>query len=127
MVVLNSFMKLYADEINGNYSEYDEQRSVIIVPLEMERQQAVVGELDSGNNMITISSKVCVASDNIKFKDLLKENHRSTYGKFTIANDFLKVEYKSSLKNSNDEDLKDAIQEVANMADRWELDRKSTR
>ena len=70
---LNNFMKSYAEEINGNFSEYDEQRSVIVVPLEMQRQQAVVGEIDSEKNIISISSKVCVADSKIKFKELLEE------------------------------------------------------
>lgn len=118
---LNSFMKSYAEEINGNFSEYDENRFVIIVPLAMERQQAVIGELDPTNKMITMTSKVCVANDSIKFKELLRENHRTTFGKFTIAHDFLNVEYKSPLDSSTPDHLKEAIQEIANLADRWEL------
>ncbi|UXX78876.1 YbjN domain-containing protein [Reichenbachiella carrageenanivorans] len=118
---LNNFMKSYAEEIKGNFSEYDDQRSVIVVPLEMERQQAVVGEIDLENNLISISSKVCVAEDNIKYKDLLVENHKSTFGKFTIVNDFLKVESRSPADITSNEMLKCAIQEVAKLADKWEL------
>ena len=118
---LSSFMKSYAEEINGNFSEYDANRYVIIVPLKMERQQAVVAELNAQSDIITITSKVCVANDSIKFKELLNENHRTTYGKFTIANDFLNVEYKSPTNSTNENNLKVAIQEIANLADRWEL------
>ncbi len=114
-------MKSYAEEIKGNFSEYDDQRSVIVVPLEMDRQQAVVGEIDQENNLISISSKVCVAEDKIRFKDLLEENHRSTYGKFTIVNGFLKVESRSPMDSISDKYLKCAIQEVALLADKWEL------
>lgn len=118
---LNNFMKSYAEEIKGNFSEYDDQRSVIVVPLEMERQQAVVGEIDLENNLISISSKVCVAEDNIRYKDLLIENHNSTFGKFTIVNDFLKVVSHSPADVASSEMLKRAIQEVAKLADKWEL------
>ena len=118
---LNNFMKSYAAEINGSSSEYTENRYAIIVPLQMERQQAVVGELNTEGSIITLTSKVCVANDSIKFKELLNENHRTTYGKFTIANDFLNVEYKSPSNSTNEVNLKEAIQEIANLADRWEL------
>lgn len=118
---LNNFMKSYAEEIKGNFSEYDDQRSVIVVPLEMDRQQAVVGEIDEENNLISISSKVCVVEDHIRFKDLLEENHKSTFGKFTIVNDFLKVESRSPADSVSDDLLKKAIQEVANLADKWEM------
>lgn len=114
-------MKSYAEEINGNFSEYDEYRSVIVVPLGMDRQQAVVGEIDTDSNLVVISSKVCIADDKIRFKELLEENHRSTYGKFTISNDFLKVESKSHAREISDETLKQTIQEIAKMADKWEM------
>ncbi len=118
---LNNFMKTYAEEINGNFSEYDEHRSVVVVPLEKDRQQAVVGEMDVENDMTIISSKVCIADDRIQFKELLEENHKTVYGKFTISNDFLKVEAKAHSKDVSPETLKKAIQEVAHLADKWEL------
>jgi hypothetical protein len=118
---LNNFMKSYAEEINGNFSEYDEHRSVIVVPLGTNRQQAVVGEIDIDHDMIVISSKVCIADDKIQFKELLEENHKSTYGKFTISNDFLKVESKGHANEMSSETLKKVIQEIAKLADKWEL------
>ena len=117
---LNEFMKSYAEELNGNFSEYDEQRSVIVVPLDMDRNQAVVGEIDD-DKMVIISSKVCVADDNIRYKELLEENHQTVYGKFTITNDFLKVESKVSSEEVTENTLKNTIQEIAKLADKWEL------
>lgn len=116
---LNQFMKSYAEELNGNFSEYDEQRSVIVVPLDMDRYQAVVGEISEG--MIIISSKVCVANDKIRYKELLVENHKTIYGKFTIINDFLKVESKVHVHDISEKTLKETIQEIARLADKWEL------
>lgn len=118
---LNNFMKSYAEEIKGNFSEYDNQRSVIVVPLDLDRQQAVVGEIDLENNLISISSKVCVVEDNLRYKELLEENHKSTFGKFTIVNGFLKVESRNPADIVSNEMLKRAIQEVAQLADKWEM------
>lgn len=118
---LNNFMKSYAEEIKGNFSQYDDHRYVIVVPLDEGRHQAVVGEMDEDNNLISISSKVCMAEDNIQFKELLEENHKSTFGKFTIVNGFLKVESRSPADAMSDLYLKSAIQEVAQLADQWEL------
>ena len=118
---LNSFIKSYAEEINGNFSEYDEYRSVIVVPLDMDRQQAVVAEIDPDTKMITISSKVCIIDDRIRFKNLLEENSRLVYGKFAISNDFLRVESKSFAGEISATSIKKSIQEIAKMADRWEL------
>lgn len=118
---LNNFMKSYAEEIKGNFSQYDDQRFVIVVPLEEERQQAVVGEIDLDNNLISISSKVCVAEDDIQFRALLQENHHSIFSKFTIVNGFLKVESRAPADITSNEQLKRTIQEVAQMADKWEL------
>jgi len=117
---LNQFIKSYAEEVNGNFSEYDDQRSVIVIPLASNRNQAVVGEIDD-DLMVTISSKVCEADENIEYKELLSENHATTYGKFTIANDFLKVESKIHADQVSEATLKEIIQEVARLADKWEL------
>lgn len=118
---LSNFMKSYAEEVRGNFSQYDDQRYVIVVPLDMERQQAVVGEIDTEHNLISISSKVCMIEDSIEFKELLEANHKSTFGKFTIVNGFLKVESRSPADAISEEYLKLAIKEVAEMADKWEL------
>lgn len=117
---LNAFMKSYAEELNGNFSEYDDQRSVVVVPLDMNRNQAVVGEIDD-ENMVIISSKVCMADDRIRFKDLLAENHNTLYGKFTITNDFIKVESKAKAGEVSEPTLRATIQEVAKLADKWEM------
>jgi hypothetical protein len=39
----NAFMEDYASEIGGQFSEYDQTKSVIIVPLDENRFQAVLG------------------------------------------------------------------------------------
>lgn len=118
---LNEFMRSFAAEIHGNYSEYDDQRSVIIVPLGEDRFQAVIGEITDDDDRINISSKVCEAHDNINYQDLLEENHRTSYGKFAISNGFLKVETSLLVKETDHKTLKEIILEVAELADTWEL------
>ena len=118
---LNKFMESYAEEIGGNYSDYDEFRSVIVVPLSMDRLQAVVGEVNIDNQQINLSSKVCMADPKIDYKKLLMENHSTIAGKFCIANDFLKVEASFELETVSDKKLKESIQEVAQLADKWEF------
>jgi len=118
---LNKFMESYAEELGGNYSDYDEFRSVIVVPLSMDRLQAVVGEVSNETKQINLSSKVCMIDHKIDFKKLLEENHTTKYGKFCITNDFLKVEVSHELETVSDQMLKDSIQEVAQLADKWEF------
>lgn len=118
---LNKFMQSYADEIKGNFSEYDDQRSVIVVPLTMERLQAVVGEENTDDKQINISSKVCMADNKIDYKKLLEENNSTKYGKFCIANDFLKVSASIGVDHANEHMVKEMIQEVAQLADKWEF------
>lgn len=118
---LSDFMRSYAEEINGNFSSYDNFRCVIVVPLSMDRQQAVVGEQDIELNTITLNSKICVADERIKFKSLLEQNSATTFGKFVIDKDFLKVESKIRSNETSEETLKNIIQEIAKLADKWEL------
>ncbi|MCG8308817.1 MAG: hypothetical protein MI975_15595 [Cytophagales bacterium] len=121
----NEFMERFADEIGGQFSEYDQSKSVIIVPLEENRFQAVLGVTkfnEKFNKMgIEFSSKVCPYSDDIDCKQLVIENAKTCYAKFVIVDDFVKVEGSSFLETIREEGLKEIIKEVAQLADEWEL------
>jgi len=122
----NSFMKSYADEIGGNYSEYDSTKSVIIVPLKDGRFQSVVGLIKTSekfNNRLGIefSSKVCEVSDKLDFKSMLEENSRLCHSKLAINDDFIVVEAATFTETATEDLLKDIIQEVATQADEWEF------
>jgi hypothetical protein len=121
----NEFMEKFADEIGGQFSEYDQSKSVIIVPLEENRFQAVLGVTkynEKFNKMgIEFSSKVCPFSDDIDCKQLVIENAKTCYAKFVIVDDFVKVEGSSFLETIREEGLKEIIKEVAQLADEWEL------
>ncbi|MFY0651814.1 MAG: hypothetical protein JXQ96_07260 [Cyclobacteriaceae bacterium] len=118
---LNEFMQSYADEIGGNFSEYDDERSVIIVPLKDERFQAVIAELSEEKDRVNISSKVCDAEESFDSKQLLLENHNSPFSKFAISNGFLKVESTLNTHNVDEDLLKKVIVDIANLADDWEF------
>lgn len=118
-------MEQFADEIDGQFSEYDQSKSVIIVPLEENRFQAVLGVIKYNEKFkktgIEFSSKVCPYSDDIDCKQLVVENAKTCYAKFVIVDDFIKVEGSTFLETIREEGLKEIIKEVAQLADEWEL------
>ena len=121
----NKFMEEYSLEIGGQFSEYDKSKSVIIVPLKDNRFQAVLGVVKINEKYsktgIEFSSKVCPFNDDVDSKQLLQENAKTCYAKFVIIDDFIKVEGSTFLENVKEEGIKEIIQEVANVADEWEL------
>ena len=121
----NEFMERFAEEIDGQFSEYDQTKSVIIVPLEENRFQAVLGVIKYNEKFektgIEFSSKVCPFSDDIDCKQLIIENAKTCYAKFVIIDDFIKVEGSTFLETIKEEGLKEIIKEVAQLADEWEL------
>ena len=121
----NEFMERFADELGGQFSEYDQSKSVIIVPLEENRFQAVLGVIKYNEKFnktgIEFSSKVCPFSDDIDCKHLVVENAKTCYAKFVIVDDFIKVEGSTFVELILEEGLKEIIKEVAQLADEWEL------
>jgi hypothetical protein len=121
----NEFMERHAEDIGGQFSEYDQSKSVIIVPLEENRFQAVLGVIKYNEKYnktgIEFSSKVCPFSDDIDCKQLVIENAKTCYAKFVIVDDFVKVEGSTFLETIMEEGLKEIIREVAQLADEWEL------
>lgn len=119
------FLKNYADEINGQFQEYDNAKSVIIVPLPDERFQTVIGEEKESarykRNGIELTSKVCKYRKDIDLKRLLEEHCSACHAKFVIKDDFLQVEASAFVDNINSEIMKEMIQEVANLADEYEF------
>ena len=123
MIDLNNFMQRFADEIGGQYSEYNKLKSVIIVPLVHNRFQAVLGAMrkdEEDREGLEFTSKVCEYNEKIDLKELLKKNHAFTYAKFVIVEDIIKVEASTLSENTNENLLKEMIYEVANAADEWE-------
>ena len=122
---LTAFMKRYADEIRGQYIEYTQTLSVIIVPVAGNRFQTVMGTIKQSSlynrKVIIFTSKVCPMNETIDFKMLLEQTAFFNYCRFMISENYLQVEAVSSLSGVNDEDIKEMLQEVANLADQYEM------
>ena len=122
---LTAFMKRYADEIRGQYIEYTQTLSVIIVPVAGNRFQTVMGTIKQSSlynrKVIIFTSKVCPMNDTIDFKMLLEQTAFFNYCRFMISENYLQVEAVSSLSGVNEEDIKEMLQEVANLAEQYEM------
>ncbi len=122
---LTAFMKRYADEIRGQYIEYTQTLSVIIVPVAGNRFQTVMGTIKQSSlynrKVIIFTSKVCPMNETIDFKMLLEQTAFFNYCRFMISENYLQVEAVSSLSGVYDEDIKEMLQEVANLADQYEM------
>lgn len=124
---LVAYMQNLSEEINGRFLEYDETKSVIVVPLKDGRYQAVQGAIktleDGHTRTITFTSKVCSYNKSIDLRLFLAENKNLYYSKFAVDNDFVKVEasvFVEFLNAHNRNFLKQMIIEVAETADTWE-------
>jgi len=121
----SELMEKIAEDMGGQFSEYDKYKSVIIAPLEQNRYQAVVGVLKHNDKMnktrLEFSSKVCQLSESVDLKELLMENAKTCYARFVIIDDYVRVEGSTFLESVTESGIKEIIDEVANMADAWEL------
>jgi len=122
---LTSFMKKYADQINGQYIEYNKTLSVIIIPVAGNRFQTVMGNVKQSSlynrKVITFTSKVCPVTPGIDYKMLLEQTAFFNYSRFVISENYVQVEAVSSLDGAADDDIKEMLQEVANIADQYEM------
>lgn len=118
-------MKQYADQIGGQYTEYDPTQSIIIVPVSGNRFQTVIGTIKKNElynrSLITLNSKVCSLKPNMDFKMLLEQTAYFNYGRFIIRENYLQIEAVASLDTINEDTIKEMVQEVANLADQYEL------
>jgi hypothetical protein len=122
---LIAFMKRYADQIGGQYTEYNPSQSIVIVPLSGSRYQTVVGIIRKNElynrKLITLSSKVCPVGPHLDLKMLLEQTVFFNYARFVIRENYLHVEAVAGYDNAVEEEIKEMIQEVANLADQYEM------
>jgi hypothetical protein len=122
---LRSFMRRYADEIGGEYNEYAPEFIIIIVPVSGGRAQTVVSEVRNNDlynrKLITISSKVCPAQNDMDYRSLLSQTSFLNYSRFVIIENYLQVQAVGAFDGIADVTVKEMIQEVANVADQFEL------
>ena len=125
MDIMN-YVQQYAEEIGGQFTDYDHSKSVIVVPLNDSRFQTVLAMRQkspvSGRDQAIFSSKVCEFQReyNINLEDLMKQNGNFDYCKFVLEDGFLKVEASCLASTANESQLKEILQEVAQLADHYE-------
>jgi predicted lactoylglutathione lyase len=122
---LTAFMKKYADEIGGQFTEYDPSHSIIIIPVSGNRFQTVIGTIRKNDlynrSLITLNSKVCAVNGGIDFKMLLEQSAYFNYCRFIITENHLQIEAVTALDTVSESTIKEMLQEVANLADQYEL------
>ena len=122
---LTAFMKVYADQIGGQFTEYDSSHSIIIIPVAGNRFQTVIGTVRKNElynrSLITLNSKVCAINSGIDFKMLLEQTAFFNYCRFIISDNYLQVEAVTPIDTTNENTVKEMLQEVANLADQYEL------
>jgi hypothetical protein len=122
---LVALMKNYATEIGGQYSGYDNTHSIIIVPLSGSRFQTVIGTIKEnelyGRKMVTFTSKISSYHQGLALKELLEQSAHFNYARFIINDDYLQMEAIASIEGTSEKEIKEMIQEVANLADQYEM------
>lgn len=121
-----AFSQKFADQSGGQYQDYDDNQSIFVVPLKGDRYQTVICRivLDEKTNRKTVqvTSRVCPISAEIDYKAVLEASADFTFTNFIVENDFLKVDTTIFFDNADEELITEAIYEVANTADHWELE-----
>jgi hypothetical protein len=115
----------YADQIGGQFTDYDHSRSVIVVPINGSRFQTVLASTQkspvSGRDQAIFASKVCEFTSNLDLKNLLEQNANFDYSKFVLEDGYLKVEASCLASSVSPDQVKEMIQEVAQLADHYEF------
>jgi hypothetical protein len=124
MVNILNFARQFAEEIGGQYTDYDNSKAVIVVPLSGGRFQTVLAisrtGTVSGKEQVLFVSKICDFDESIDLRELLGKNASFDYSRFVLEDGFLKVEATCIVENASEGQVKEMIQEVANIADQFE-------
>jgi predicted lactoylglutathione lyase len=121
---LNAFMKKYADEIGGQFTEYDQSHSIIIVPVPGNRFQTVIGTIRETQNkkrLISLTSKVCTLKSSVDYKMLLEQSTSFNFSRFIVSDNYLQIEAVTAIDSASEDTIKETLQEVAHLADQFEL------
>jgi hypothetical protein len=126
MDIMN-YVHQYAQEIGGQYTDYDASKSVVVVPLNESRFQTVLALRQkspvSGRDQAIFSSKICEFQKglNISLEDLMTQNANFDYSKFVLEDGYLKVEASCLESSASEVQLKEMLLEVAQLADHYEM------
>ena len=120
-----TLVQQYAEQIGGQYTDYDHSKSVIVVPIDGTRYQTVLATRQkspvSGKDQAIFSSKICEFKVALDPEELLKQNGMFDYSKFVVEGGFLKMEASCLASSANESQVKEMLQEVAQLADHFEL------
>ncbi len=119
------YLQQYAEQIGGQYTDYDSSKSVVVIPINGSRFQTVLAVKQvspvSGRDQAIFTSKVCAFTTNLDLKALLEKNADFDYSKFVLEEGYLKVEASCLTSTASQDQVKEMIQEVAKLADLYEL------
>lgn len=120
-----SYVQQYAEQIGGQYTDYDHKKSVLVVPINGSRFQTVLAITQvsavSGRNQALFTSKVCEYYNGLDLKLLMEQNARFDYSKFVLDEGYLKIEASCLAASVSKDQIREMIQEVAQLADHYEL------
>jgi len=122
---LGAVMKKYAEQIGGQFTEYDHAQSIIIMPVSGGRYQTVLGTIIQNDlynrKLISLHSKICAPRPDIDYHMLLEQTAFFNYCRFVVKDNYLQVEAVAPMIGITEETIKEMVQEVANLADQFEL------
>ena len=125
MVNVMNFARQYAEQIGGQFTDYDHSKAVLVIPLKDGRFQTVVAvsrtDPVSGKEQSVFTSKVCEYDTAVDLKELLEDTSNFDYSKFIIEDGYLKIEASCISATASEDEVKAMIEEVANLADQYEL------
>lgn len=120
-----NYVQQYAEQIGGQFTDYDHKKSVVVVPINGSRFQTVLAITQtsavSGRDQALFTSKVCEFSSGLDLKNLLEQNGSFDYSKFVLEEGFLKIEASCLAASVSQDQIKEMIQEVAQLADHYEF------
>ena len=119
------YVQQYADQIGGEFTDYDHTKSIVVVPIGGSRYQTVLAITQSspvsGRDQAIFASKVCEYSHDLDLKLLLEQNANFDYSKFVLEDGYLKIEASCLASTASEDQVREMIQEVAQLADHYEL------
>ena len=91
MNIMN-YVQQYAEQIGGQFTDYDHTKSVVVVPINGSRFQTVLAITQtsavSGRDQAIFTSKVCEYSADLDLKNLLEQNANFDYSKFVLEDGY---------------------------------------
>lgn len=125
MIQVLDLARRFAEEVGGQYTDYDRSKGVLVVPLPEGRFQTILVQSrpspTSGKELAVFSSKICEVTSDLNFRELLERNIDFDYAKFIVEDNYLKVEASCVVASANDQLVKEMINEVASTADQMEF------